>query len=433
MGYPAYPEYDESVAPHLGATPAHWVVKPAKYELRRSTAGGSLIKGQLSSEPLEDLYQGFSASGPDVWVDEAHYEEPGIVLSAVGARCGKAFKADGKWTAIANTHVFLPQHNETRDYLWYVLNNEGFWDKGGTAQPYVQVSSSLAKKHAFPPLEEQKQIADFLDWKTGQIDTLIAKKQQLIEKLKEQRSAVITQAVTKGLNPDAPMRDSGIPWLDRVPEAWNLTKLRFMFEFGRGLGITKANLRDSGIPCINYGEIHSKFGFEVIPETHDLKCVSEDYLESGAKSLLSYGDFVYADTSEDIDGSGNFSYLNSETSTFAGYHTVTAKPLEEYNPRYLAYLFDSPAFRHQIRKNISGVKVFSITQGLLKSCSAWLPGIDEQSEIVDYLDLKCSNMDRIALCCQSAIEKLTEYRAALITAATTGKIDLRNVQIPPTA
>jgi type I restriction enzyme S subunit len=329
-----------------------------------------------------------------------------------------------KTAEIAGGYLLYALASRLSAYQFYLAAN-GVTRFGLTYQGTKNVSI------AFPPLSEQRQIASFLDWKTMQIDALIAKKQQLIEKLQEQRIAVITQAVTKGLNPDAPMRDSGIPWLDCVPEAWKLRKLRFIFEFGRGLGITKANLLDSGIPCVNYGEIHSKFGFEVIPEKHDLKFVSEEYLESGTKSLLSYGDFVFADTSEDIEGSGNFAYLNSETPTFAGYHTITAKPLEENNPRYLAYLFDSPAFRHQIRKNISGVKVFSITQGLLKSCSAWLPEFDEQAEIVDCLDLKCGKMDRIALCCQSAIEKLTEYRAAIITAATTGKIDVRQIQISP--
>ncbi|NWK55661.1 restriction endonuclease subunit S [Verrucomicrobiaceae bacterium N1E253] len=365
--------------------------------------------------------------------------QPGDLLISCSASTGLVSEVtDSARDSIAYTGLIRlwPQRSEIiPEYIRWIVVSDQFLTQisilqTGAAMQHYGPEHLGKMRITLPPPNEQKQIADFLDWKTGQIDALIAKKKQLIEKLQEQRSAVITQAVTKGLNPDAPMRDSGIPWLDSVPEAWNLTKLRFMFEFGRGLGITKANLLDSGIPCINYGEIHSKYGFEVIPETHDLKFVSEDYLESGAKSLLSYGDFVFADTSEDVEGSGNFSYLNSETPTFAGYHTVTAKPLEEYNPRYLAYLFDSPAFRHQIRKNISGVKVFSITQGLLKSCSAWLPEMDEQTEIVDYLDLKCGKMDRITLCCQSAIEKLTEYRAAIITAATTGKIDVRKVKLP---
>ena len=135
-----------------------------------------------------------------------------------------------------------------------------------------------------------------------------------------------------------------------LPEHWRKIRFRHLFTFDRGLGITKANLKDEGIPCVNYGEIHSKYGFEVNPEKNALKCVDEEYLESGKKSLLKNGDFVFADTSEDLEGSGNFTYLNSNAATFAGYHTVIARLQSDDNPRYIAYLFDSGSFRAQVRK-----------------------------------------------------------------------------------
>lgn len=182
---------------------------------------------------------------------------------------------------------------------------------------------------------------------------------------------------------------------ESIPEHWELKKLRFLFAFGRGLGITKSDLKDEGVPCINYGEIHSKYGFETVPERQDLKYVDEGYLFSGEKSLLKCGDFVFADTSEDIEGSGNFSYLNSDTPTFAGYHTVIAKPITNTSSRFLAYLFDSQIFRYQIRKNVSGVKVFSITHDILKHSSAWLPTEEEQNSIVAFLDCKTKKIDRL--------------------------------------
>ncbi len=167
MKLPAYPRTKPSGVDWLGDVPEHWEVKPLKRELRRSASGGGLIKGEMASEPGEGLFQGFSASGPDVWVDEAHYSEPGVVLSAVGARCGKAFKADGQWSAVANTHVFLPEVGRSRDYLWYLLNNEEFWEKGGTAQPYVRVPATLNRAFVFAPTTEQATIAAFLDRETG--------------------------------------------------------------------------------------------------------------------------------------------------------------------------------------------------------------------------------------------------------------------------
>jgi type I restriction enzyme S subunit len=123
MKFPPYPKYKPSGVAWLGDVPEHWEVKRLKREVRRSVSGGGLIKGEMSCKPGEGLFQGFSASGADVWVEEAHYSEPGVVLSAVGARCGKAFKADGQWTAVANTHVFFPAAGSSRDYLWYLMNN----------------------------------------------------------------------------------------------------------------------------------------------------------------------------------------------------------------------------------------------------------------------------------------------------------------------
>ena len=125
-------------------------------------------------------------------------------------------------------------------------------------------------------------------------------------------------------------KDSGVEWLGEIPEHWETSRLRNVFSFSKGLTITKENLQEKGIYCVNYGEIHSKFGFEVNPEIHELKCVSEEYLLSDSSSLLKKGDFVFADTSEDIEGSGNFTYLNSDLSTFAGYHTIIGVT---HNPR----------------------------------------------------------------------------------------------------
>lgn len=214
-------------------------------------------------------------------------------------------------------------------------------------------------------------------------------------------------------------KEIDIEWLKRLPKHWEISKFRYLFSLGRGLGVTKSDLLDEGVPCINYGEIHSKFGFEVMPEKHDLKYVSEDHIDSSPNSLLKNGDFVYADTSEDIEGSGNFAYLNSDIATFAGYHTVTAKPLTEDLSRFLAYLFDSQIFRFQIRKSVAGVKVFSITQDILKSCYVWLPPKNEQTQIANFLDYKTTQIDHLIEKKKALIEKLNEQRISMITQAVT--------------
>lgn len=214
-------------------------------------------------------------------------------------------------------------------------------------------------------------------------------------------------------------KDSGVEWLGEIPEGWELQKFRYLFSFGRGLSITKEHLQETGIPCVNYGEIHSKYGFEVDPEKHNLKCVSNDYLATSTNSLLQYGDFLFADTSEDISGSGNFTYLNSHEKVFAGYHTVIARPGNASSSRYMAYLFDSVPFRSQIQTRVKGVKVFSITQAILKDALLWLPPKEEQNRIVNFLDQKTTAIDTAIAKKQRLIELLKEQKAILINRAVT--------------
>ncbi|AYA42217.1 restriction endonuclease subunit S [Xenorhabdus nematophila] len=227
-------------------------------------------------------------------------------------------------------------------------------------------------------------------------------------------------------------KDSGVEWLGDIPTHWTMSKLRYMFYFGKGLSITKENLRDEGIPCVNYGEIHSKYGFELDPTRHLLKCVDKYYLNYFSNALLNMGDFVFADTSEDIDGSGNFTHLISDHTVFAGYHTIIARPKERQNSRFYAYLCDSQEFRTQIRYSVKGVKVFSITQEILRGVNVWLPTMKECQKIATFLDHEIAKIDTLIKKQQQLIRLLQERRTSLISAAVTGKIDVRNWQAPIT-
>lgn len=214
-------------------------------------------------------------------------------------------------------------------------------------------------------------------------------------------------------------KDSGVEWLKAIPEHWKLSKLRYQFVFGKGLTITKEHLQDEGIPCVNYGEVHSKYGFEVDPEIHTLKCVSDKYLKDNSNSLLAKGDLVFADTSEDIDGSGNFTQLVSDAVMFAGYHTIIARPFERENSRFYAYLLDCKELRSQVRHAVKGVKVFSITQAILRNLSIWLPSKDEQAQIATFLDHETAKIDNLIEKQQQLIELLKEKRQAVISHAVT--------------
>lgn len=218
-------------------------------------------------------------------------------------------------------------------------------------------------------------------------------------------------------------KDSGIDWIGEIPEHWEVKKFGHLFTFSRGLGITKQDLKDKGIPCVNYGEIHSKYGVFVNPEIHPLKCVEESYLETTDKSLLKRGNFVFADTSEDIEGSGNFTVLDSDIPTFAGYHTIIARHENGGHYKYLAYCFDSLTYRNQIRSSVSGIKVFSITQSILKSSTAILPPLSEQTAIAAYLDHKTAEIDALIADKKRLMELYEEEKTAIINQAVTKGIN----------
>ena len=214
-------------------------------------------------------------------------------------------------------------------------------------------------------------------------------------------------------------KDTEIKWIEELPAHWAVSKLRYMFSFGKGLTITRANLLDEGVPCVNYGEVHSKYGFEVDPAIHPLKCVNEEYLKSSPSALLLKGDLVFADTSEDIDGSGNFTQLTSDQIVFAGYHTIIARPKDRKCSRFYAYLCDSKELRTQIRHAVKGVKVFSITQAILRGISIWLPGLEEQQKIANFLDHETAKIDTLIKKQQQLIKLLKEKRQSVISHAVT--------------
>lgn len=217
--------------------------------------------------------------------------------------------------------------------------------------------------------------------------------------------------------------ESTIEGVKEIPSNWKAMRFRHLFSIGRGLGITKENLQDDGIPCVNYGEIHSKYGFELDLEKHPLKCVDEEYLQTSPSSLLNKGDLAYADTSEDLEGSGNFTQLVSDEKVFAGYHTVIARQKQNHDDRFLAYALDSDYCRNQIRRRVKGVKVFSITQAILKDTSIFLPSYQEQRAISSYLDVNTSRIDNLISEKQNFIKLLHEKRQALISHVVTKGLD----------
>ncbi len=439
MKYKKYPSYKDSGVEWLGDIPENWNLLKNRHIFKTKdkvlndkedmtvlslTTNGVKVKNNLSFGKSTESYVGHQMVYPGNLVFTPRDFDQTPILSGVSKYKG----------CISNLYLVLETnskaYNHFVDYYWWGLKYKVNYFKNFSYGIRFSYNFELFKEIPFlqPPIQEQQQIADFLDKATAKIDTLIGKQTKQIELLKEKRQAVISHAVTKGIKSNVKMKDSGVEWLGEIPEHWKVSKLRFLFSFSTGLNITKANLIDEdGIPCVNYGEIHSKYGFEVNANKDSLKYVDKEYLITSKASLLSEGDFVFADTSEDVKGSGNFTHVVGDSKIFAGYHTVIARLINNYNSRYFAYIFDSNIFRTQIQLSIKGVKVFSITQAILKNCLIWFPVIEEQQQIVNYLDEKTSKIDTLIEKSNKSIELLKEKRTALISACVTGKIDVRNL------
>lgn len=321
-----------------------------------------------------------------------------------------------------------PNPNVIPKFLLYALQNKNFVNdcanmmRGTGGMKRIPPDFFASYRLPLPPKARQNIVVQWLDKKISQIEKIINTKQQTLAKLSEYRQSLITKAVTKGLNPNVEMKNSGVEWIREIPHSWMVSNANNFFNYGKGLPITKADLTDNGIAVISYGQIHSKENTGTDLSNKLLRYAPENLAKEGCK--CSFGDIVFADTSEDLTGLGNAVINNRTDIVYAGYHTIVAKPKNIKYSRYLSYLFQTDMWRFQLRKNAMGVKVFSLTKRLLSHVSLILPPETEINAIVEYLDLRVSYIRQIEQTLNDSILKLYEYRSSLITAVVTGQIQI---------
>jgi type I restriction enzyme S subunit len=243
--------------------PEGWVLEPLIKHLVSKSGDSKIIKGKQSSQPRIGLVQGFSASGPDVWVPDAQYSGQGIIVSAVGARCGKTFQAKGDWTAIANTHVLVPSAECGIDFkwLWYLTNNEDFWIRSGTAQPFVKVKDTLLRPQLIPPLVEQKRIVEAIDNHLSKLDKALAAVETSVANSSNFRRAFLEQTYfgdssisTANLGEHLQTRkNKGIPSQDAGAKYLGLEHVES--HGGRVLGFDSAGKYRSSSPLVEEGDV----------------------------------------------------------------------------------------------------------------------------------------------------------------------------------
>lgn len=218
-------------------------------------------------------------------------------------------------------------------------------------------------------------------------------------------------------------KDSSIAWIGNIPEHWQIRRLGQCFSFSKGLSITKGELQEEGVAVLSYGQIHSKLNTGTAIKQELIRRISPNFLKTHPQSLLKLHDFVFADTSEDLDGAGNCAFNDYEDELFAGYHTIIARPSGLTYPKYIAYLFQSKDWRKSIQSSVNGIKVYSITKSILKQSYIILPPQEEQEAIVAYLEEKTNEMDALVAKKEELIVRLRELKQSTIAKAVTQGLD----------
>lgn len=431
----------------IGEIPSHWAVVPFRSYVQER---GEKNKGEKTRELLALSF----ALGVTLYRDKVfnmdrvkeNYEDyqlvykDDLVLSPNDIIKGSVYVSKYYGCISPMYHVFSTRDTNTYylPYLSFLLRTQEagrkfFFIARGligdilengkyvTRRMTVSRQDLLSFSVLLPPILEQKKIVYFLDRKCSEIDEMISLQEKIIEELKAYKQSIITEAVCRGLNPDVPMKESGVEWIRQIPEGWNVAPFKSVYALEKGLSITKADLVEKGVPVISYGQIHSKINTGTSINDELIRFVPEDFIHTNPDALVKEGDIIFADTSEDLGGCGNCVYIDRRDTIFAGYHTIIAKNITGICNNYFSYLFLTDCWRKQIRSIVNGVKLFSIPQKTLSATSIIIPPIKEQQAIADYLDEKCAEIDTLISVKQSKIDALKEYKKSIIYEYITGK------------
>ena len=324
---------------------------------------------------------------------------------------------DGSCSLI-NT-VLKPRRNMCNAYYGFVFRSECFadefyrWGNGIVDDLWSTKWSNMKRIYIpAPPLKEQEKIASYLDRKCAQIDAIIAKQQQIIEKLKEYKLSVITEAVTKGLDPNVPMKDSGVEWIGMVPEEWRISRIKYICEFNPG---TKKANHD----VVSYAPMECvKDGYLIKKE------IRHDGISTGLTSFEE-GDIIMAKVTPCFEN-GNIAIAKDLVNKFGvGSSELFVFRAKKVNTQWLFYFLRNSIFKKLAEATMTGTGGLKrVSPSFIRDFSLALPPEKEQRRIIEYLDKKCMEIDRVIKYKQSAVEKLGQYKKSLIYEVVTGKMEV---------
>lgn len=439
MTYKRYPSYKQTAFEWLGQVPTHWTPIPIKY-LAEFFGGGTPSKekpdywgGDIPWVSPKDMKVDFIVDTED-YVTEAGLQNspislisPGAVLLVVRSGILKHTipVAQNLVPVTLNQDMKALKFSSAVDARFFVRWVQGLndhllkeWSKQGATVESIEHSYLAGLVMFLPPKEEQSAVVQFLEKEVTKIDTLIAKQQKLIELLKEKRLAVISHAVTKGLDPTIPMKPSGVEWLGDVPEHWAVRKVKWSFSTTSGStpNTSEQDLYYNGsIPWIRSLDLNdgmiSSYEIAITEQAHfDTAC---KVLPVGTVLLAMYGG----------DGTiGKNGLLAIPAATNQALCALL--PCEVFHSRFTLYFMQH--YRPYWMVGAEGTrKDPNISQERVRDATILVPPLEEQKNIADYIEAVTSKIDRLIEKAETAITLQEEHRRALISAAVTGKFDVR--------
>jgi len=411
-----YPSYKDSGVEWLGEVPEGWGTLRLKYAARMNYGDS------LPSDAREDgEFSVFGSNGPVDTHSLPNTLAPVLVIGRKGS-FGKLNFSDKPCFAIDTTY-YIDQRQTRADIRWlfYALSLLGL-DAISEYSAVPGLSREFVYEQWLPQISfaEQQAIADFLDRETAKIDALIGKREQLIELLKEKRAALISHAVTKGLDPTVKMKDSGVEWLREVPEGWIVKRLKYACQVNPSkseLADLSAETQVSFLPM----ELVGEDGMLSLGETRTIEQVWEGYTYFRDKDVI-----VAKITPCFENGKGALCNNLFNGIGFGTTELYVLRAKEGICPKYIYYLTKSRPFRALGAAMMHGTAGQQrVPDDFVKDFRLGFPSINEQQAIADFLDRETAKIDALINKIREGIEKLKEYRTALISAAVTGKIDVR--------
>ncbi|XLX39011.1 restriction endonuclease subunit S [Ectopseudomonas mendocina] len=417
--FPTYPAYKNSGVDWCGAVPEHWALGCLKH-LAWIRNG----KDYKDVESPDGEYPVIGSGGQFANADQYLYEGESVLLGRKGT-IDKPLYIHGRFWTVDTMFYTEISSGASAKFLYYSALTIPFqYYSTSTALPSMTQGDLLNHPCAIPSFKEQTQIARFLDHETARIDALIEEQQRLIELLKEKRQAVISYAVTKGLDPTVPMKDSGVEWLGEVPAHWDAIHVgRVCRKVSDGPHFSP-NYVDEGVMFLSARNI-------AVDAWHleDAKFVSEeDYREFCRRVVPEKGDVLY--TKGGTTGIARVVDLDEKFQVWV--HVAVLKlDRELVDPYYMAFSLNSAGCYEQSQLHTRGATNQDL--GLTRMTKIWfaLPPREEQTRICDFLNAELSSIDNLITEATKVVALLSERRSALISAAVTGKIDVRDWQ--PTA